>query len=202
MALSRLAAASRSPLRSPDGALLRPPRYTQLAFAVFLLLGSLQSTLSSPIPVVLPATLAYSSGGRRRGSFSENDIPQSCDAIYLCASGVCPTGMTKVAPPERSPAYTLRTGDGDWRYDPRSYRPGEMMSLYVKVVQKLIASKTNAGKDIGVHENSKYIGLLLYAVKTGDPTETRVGSWEVLGGGSPGGPVPHKPAGAKSRMCE
>ena len=74
--------------------------------------------------LLMPAcSLAYSSGGgRERGV-------QSCDAIDICKYG-CPSGMTKVAPPERSDTYTLRTGDGpDVGSDPTHYVPGELLLL-------------------------------------------------------------------------
>ena len=96
-----------------------------------------------------------------------------------------------VAPPTRSAVYTLRTGnDGPdlqvvsntqvsgGSTDPTSYVPGELMPLYLKVVQKMIQRMEDAGRPNG-WESSKYIGLLLYAVRMGDRTEEKVGSWEI-----------------------
>ena len=48
--------------------------------------------------------IAYSGGGGPSGE------GQSCDAVNICASGTCPQGMTNVAPPERTTAYTIRAG--------------------------------------------------------------------------------------------
>ena len=45
---------------------------------------------------VWAAAAAFSKGGGFAGG------GQSCDAVNICASGTCPTGMTKVARPERS----------------------------------------------------------------------------------------------------
>ena len=131
--------------------------------------------------------MAYSSGGA-----IERSPPQICDAIDVCKHG-CPTGMTKVASPERSRVYTLRTGDGPnvWQ-DTKAFVPGELLTLYVRVTKRVIAGKGWCPcpcwynpdywcecRCIKPLESSKYIGLLLYAVKTGDTTETKVGSWEV-----------------------
>lgn len=137
------------------------------------------------LPLLVFPVLAYSSGGA-----VDRTPPQLCDAIGVCKYG-CPTGMTKVANPERSAAYTLRTGDREpWR-DPRSYVPGELLPLYVRVVKRMIPGKGfcqepyNDGKYfrevpcITGNESAKYIGLLLYAVKTGDQSETKVGSWDI-----------------------
>ena len=121
--------------------------------------------------LLMPAcSLAYSSGGgRERGV-------QSCDAIDICKYG-CPPGMTKVAPPERSDTYTLRTGDGPVvGSDPTHYVPGELLPLYMRVVKRTIVGKgwctipikfggvreTNERCFTG-NESAKYIGLLLYA---------------------------------------
>ena len=52
------------------------------------------------------------------------------------------------------------------------------MPLYLKVVQKMIQRMEDAGRPNG-WESSKYIGLLLYAVRMGDRTEEKVGSWEI-----------------------
>ena len=86
---------------------------------------------------------AYSGGGGEGGS------GQTCDAINLCnvnwdgaTSASCPPGMTKVAPPERSDTYTLRTGDGaDVGSDPTHYVPGELLPLYMRVVKRTIVGK-------------------------------------------------------------
>ena len=137
--------------------------------------------------LLLPAAcLAYSSGGgRERGV-------QSCDAIDICKYG-CPPGMTKVAPPERSDTYTLRTGDGPVvGSDPTHYVPGELLPLYMRVVKRTIVGKgwctipikfggvreTNERCFTG-NESAKYIGLLLYAVRTGDTSETKLGEWAI-----------------------
>ena len=58
------------------------------------------------------------------------------------------------------------------------------MPLYLKVVKKFILRKVEAGRDDmscsgGCWESSKYIGLLLYAVRMGDLTEEKIGSWEI-----------------------
>lgn len=130
--------------------------------------------------------LAYSmGGGRERGT-------QLCDAIGICEYG-CPEGMTKVAPPERSDTYTLRTADGsDVGGDPAQYVPGDLLPLYLRVTKRTIMGKgwcTQSIKFGGVveldercttgNESAKYIGLLLYAVRTGDADETKVGEWAI-----------------------
>ena len=137
--------------------------------------------------LLMPAcSLAYSSGGgRERGV-------QSCDAIDICKYG-CPPGMTKVAPPERSDTYTLRTGDGPVvGSDPTHYVPGELLPLYMRVVKRTIVGKgwctipikfggvreTNERCFTG-NESAKYIGLLLYAVRTGDTSEHKLGEWAI-----------------------
>ena len=136
------------------------------------------------VPTLL--SLAYSTGGgRERGV-------QSCDAIDICKYG-CPVGMTKVAPPERSATYTLRTGDGaSWSSDPIQYVPGELLPLYLRVVRRTIVGKgfcripvkfggfreTDEPCFTG-NESAKYIGLLLYAVRTGDSSESKVGEWAI-----------------------
>ena len=95
--------------------------------------------------------------------------------------------------PVRSDTYTLRTGDGpNWQSDPTSYVPGELLPLYVRVTRPKIMGKgycqivdkfggvrdTLERCDMGM-ESAKYIGLLLYAVKTGDSSETKVGEWAI-----------------------
>ena len=101
--------------------------------------------------------------------------------------------MDKVRGPVRSDTYTLRTGDGpNWQSDPTSYVPGELLPLYVRVTRPKIMGKgycqivdkfggvrdTLERCDMGM-ESAKYIGLLLYAVKTGDSSETKVGEWAI-----------------------
>ena len=127
----------------------------------------------------LPGGAAFSSGGGdpdRLGS----PVSQTCDAIYVCAGGVCPSGMTLVAPPVRSDVYTLRTGDSESpNLDPTSYVPGELMTLYLRTTKRQIPGKEQAGTKIVGNETAKYIGAMVYAVKTNDWTETKVGFWEV-----------------------
>ena len=97
------------------------------------------------LPLAALTALAFSSGGGEEGR-QGSPTAQSCDAIYLCAFGGCPPGMTLVAPPERSTAYTLRTGDGpDPSNDPKTYVPGELMDLHVRVVTPRIQGFRNAG---------------------------------------------------------
>ncbi len=124
--------------------------------------------------LLLPAALlAFSPGSDPEAG------TQSCDAIGVCSRG-CPRGMHLVAPPERSAAYTLRTGTGESpSTDPTRYVPGALMELYVKVEQRTIRGKKDAGQTAGGVESAKYIGLLLYAVKTSRPDEAKVGSWEI-----------------------
>ncbi len=133
-------------------------------------------------------------GNGQRPSSDAADLVQTCDAINICGvppHGVCPSGMTLVAPPERSWVYTLRTGDtGPAFADPTSYIPGELMTLYLRITSRVIMGKEDAGRRHAgqrcvyhrcvYNESSKYIGSLLYAVAAGDPTETKVGDWEVL----------------------
>ena len=137
--------------------------------------------------VSFPALAAGFSGGGGNGqrpSSDSEDLVQTCDAINVCGvppNGVCPSGMTLVAPPERSYVYTLRTAlTGHPSSDPSSYIPGEIMTLYLRTMKRVILGKAEAGRRIEGNESSKYIGSLLYAVASGDPTEAKVGDWEVL----------------------
>ena len=137
------------------------------------------------LPVAALTALAFSSGGGEEGR-QGSPTAQSCDAIYLCAFGGCPPGMTLVAPPERSTAYTLRTGDGpDPSNDPTTYVPGELMPLYLRVTRKMIPGKEESGTKIVANETAKYIGLLVYAVASADLNEAKVGGWEVALEGQP-----------------
>ena len=72
----------------------------------------------------------------------------------------------------RSAVYNLTASSS-------TYTPGELLHLELRVTQRLILGWSNAGKREQGNESSKYIGLLLYAVRTNDASETKVGSWEV-----------------------
>ena len=143
------------------------------------------------MPAVLlwaPLLYAFSGGGGTIGS-----SVQLCDAISVCgAPGTypagrrlghtrprpvyyCPSGMHLVAPPERTTVYTLRTGDGNLADDPRTYVPGELVTLFLRVTHRMIPGKMDAGRQILANESSKYIGLLLYAVAVGDTSEAKIG---------------------------
>lgn len=99
---------------------------------------------------------------------------------YPCADGrptqdlLCPNGMQAVAPPERSPIYRLTAASS-------AYTPGELLHLELRVMERTIVGKLHAGRAIESrwNESAKYIGLLLYAVRTGDAAEAKVGSWEI-----------------------
>ena len=137
------------------------------------------------LAAVVALVLAFSGGGGEEGRQGSPDS-QSCDAIYLCALGGCPPGMSLVAPPERSQAYTLRTADGpDASNDPTTYVPGELMPLYLRVTRRTIPGKEEAGMKIVANESAKYIGLLVYAVASTDQSETKVGGWELPLEGQP-----------------
>ena len=142
--------------------------------------GSTASSVAFVVAVaLLPGAFAFSSGGGEDGREGSPAV-QDCDAIYTCGSGVCPPGMTLVAPPERSDVYELRTGTGPSpATDATSYIPGELMPLYLRVTQQYIPGKAEAGATILRNESSKYIGLLLYAVRANDAAETKVGTFEV-----------------------
>ena len=84
-------------------------------------------------------TLVYSGGG---GSSGEG---QSCDAVNICSSGTCPKGMDKVAVPERSAAYTIRTGDGSLATDSTSYTPGETVTIFIKVTEHTLQTRVQKG---------------------------------------------------------
>ena len=138
---------------------------------------------------------AYSGGGGEGGE------GQTCDAIGLCdlpwEGGVvsCPPGMTMVAPPERSDVYSVSSPT-------TTYVSSELVEIHVRVTVPLIQAKRNAGVlqcscnstvdncALGYLpcdetltepylESSKYIGLLLYAVREGDEAEAKVGEWEI-----------------------
>jgi len=85
---------------------------------------------------------------------------------------VCPKGMTAVAPPERSPVYRLTASA-------THYVPGELLHLELRVTQRLIVAKKSAGRLHAGNESAKYIGILLYAVRSDDVSETKVGQWEI-----------------------
>ena len=138
---------------------------------------------------------AYSGGGGEGGE------GQTCDAIGLCdlpwEGGVvsCPPGMTMVAPPERSDVYSVSSPT-------TTYVSSELVEIHVRVTVPLIQAKRNAGVlqcscnstvdncALGYLpcdetltepylESSKYIGLLLNAVREGDEAEAKVGEWEI-----------------------
>ena len=113
---------------------------------------------------------AFSSGASVGEDLPQGHPMQACDAIGVCALG-CPTGMTAVAPPTRSLAYSV-TGPEE------GYTPGELVEVHVSVHQRLLRNKLQAGQADGEMVSAKYIGLLLYAVATGDATETKLGVWE------------------------
>lgn len=73
----------------------------------------------------------------------------TCDALGVCQSGTCPPGMDKVSPPVRNTKYTIRTGDGNPADDPISYEPDSIVEIHIRTTDY----------------NSKYIGLLIYAVE-------------------------------------
>ena len=122
-------------------------------------------------------TLAAQKFGPTQGKAAQKWVSESieagnlyddfkCDAIGVCALG-CPTGMTAVAPPTRSLAYSV-TGPEE------GYTPGELVEVHVSVHQRLLRNKLQAGQADGEMVSAKYIGLLLYAVATGDaPTVAR-----------------------------
>ena len=114
---------------------------------------------------LLHAVLSFSSGG------GDGGVGQQCDAIYLCEGG-CPSGMTNVAPPERSSVYQLSVEGGSTTYD-----PGQLVTLTMEVTAARIPSKEQAGVVVGArNETAKYLGILMYVV---DASESRVGEWEI-----------------------
>lgn len=126
--------------------------------------------------------------------------PKLCDAIGVCGGNACPEGMHLVGAPKRTAAYAVET-------DGTSYFPGSLVQIRIRVAQPTIQKQLNAGTpqcecssgkgrcgpncDCGAKikkckvtgnpfmESSKYIGLLVYAVKANDPTEEKVGTWEL-----------------------
>ena len=115
--------------------------------------------------LLLRHTLAFSSGG------GDGGIGQACDAIYLCEGG-CPSGMTNVAPPERSTVYSLDLEGGV-----HAYVPGKLVTLTMRVTAPRVLSKERAGALVGArNETAKYLGILLYVV---DASESKVGEWEI-----------------------
>ena len=122
--------------------------------------------------IYVVATTAFSGGGGSGNDGEGKPYLQACDAVTLCATGVCPAGMVMVAPPERSPVYRLDVADGA-----TSYVPERLVTLQLTVTSPRILSKENAGYIVGArNETSKYLGLLLYAV---DASEQKVGDWEI-----------------------
>ena len=100
------------------------------------------------LPNSLSFCLAFSSGA------DPDRGVQPCDGLTVCERG-CPSGMQLVAPPERSDAYTLRTGTGTAGSDTMSYVPGELLELYLTVVNRTILGKANAGSTILGMESAK-----------------------------------------------
>ena len=148
---------------------------------------------------MMAAAVAFSSGG---GSGELDDgvlILQSCDALNLCkrpdgeGGFMCPDGMTKVAPPVRTQVYSFTAEDGS-----TSYTPGSLVPLTLRTTRKQILGKRERGNVTTQLESSKYIGLLIYAVRAGDSRERKVGSWEVPGEVPPRFWVPPDP-GCMSR---
>jgi hypothetical protein len=125
----------------------------------------------------LVAPLAFSQGGGEGADSKGNPLLQSCDAISICEP-VCPTGMTAVAPPERSPIYVFGTS----RAGKSSYVPDEIVPLELELTWSTIRGKRNAGEKLVGNESAKYLGLLMYAV---DHRERKVGRWELPIEGSP-----------------
>ena len=122
--------------------------------------------------IYVVATTAFSGGGGSGNDGEGKPYLQACDAVTLCATGVCPAGMVMVAPPERSPIYRLDVADSA-----TSYVPERLVTLQLTVTSPRILSKENAGYIVGArNETSKYLGLLLYAV---DASEQKVGGWEI-----------------------
>ena len=153
-----------------------------LALAKFLRVSNKMPLFALMLALAMgwpPVVTSFSTGGGdpdRQGS----PVTQPCDAIYTCGSGVCPAGMTLVAPPVRSDTYTFRTALGaNPNDDPKGYVPGELLPLYVSVTRRQIRGKEEAGQKVVGNETAKYIGLLVYAVQANDPLETKVGGWEV-----------------------
>ena len=126
--------------------------------------------------------MAFSGGGGSGDADDGTPLVQTCDALTLCtipdgSGGLqCPAGMALVAPPTRSAIYEITTEDGS-----SSYRPGSLVPLTLRVTQKRIMGKKNRGTTNTSLESSKYIGLLLYAVREGDALEHKVGGWEIPG---------------------
>lgn len=119
-------------------------------------------------------------------AFARSSGAAVCDALGVCASGVCPDGMEKVAPPTRSTKFSVRTGDNvDHHQDVKEYIPGKIMDIHVRALST----------ELGKYYSGKYIGVLLYAVKsgvypdTGCPSpgcdgfkEEKVGEWIIAEG--------------------
>ena len=114
----------------------------------------------SGVELISNLVLAFSSGGGA-GVFDDqgNPILQWCDAIHVCEP-VCPMGMTAVAAPERSAVYEFATA----RAGKTSYEPGELIPFELRLTERYIVGKRDAGATLVGNESAKYLGLLLYAV--------------------------------------
>ena len=147
--------------------------------------------------------------GSQAAAFSDLTAGKTvCDAIKICqldGSTMCPQGMEYVAPPQRTSSYTIEAEGG------ATYVPGELITLHLRVASPTIQGKRNAGAlqcrctgkcgpycDCGkaatakctptttpFMESSKYIGLMMYAVRADDPTEAKVGTFEIPREASP-----------------
>ena len=100
--------------------------------------GSSRREMKSSVVLlaIIAAADAFSSGASVGEDLPQGHPMQACDAIGVCALG-CPTGMTAVAPPTRSLAYSV-TGPEE------GYTPGELVEVHVSVHQRLLRNKLQA----------------------------------------------------------
>ena len=153
-------------LPQPSARPLEAPAPTKKVLAALLLLMQPQRAA------------AFSMGGGNGYDEAGQPLVQWCDAISLCKPTppdgrlVCPTGMSAVAPPERSSVYVFGTA----RPNVTSYQPGELLPFELRVTSRTILGKRNAGNKTMGEETAKYIGVLMYAV---DSSEQKVGTWDI-----------------------
>ena len=126
----RSSSSATTPTADVQSHLIAPPFQSHRSSAP-LLPAHFMCTL---IAALLGVSIGYSGGGGQTGE------GQSCDAINICASGTCPTGMTLVAPPERSDVYSIRTGKGN-DVDATSYVPGDTISIFIRVEKQRIQKR-------------------------------------------------------------
>ena len=143
------------------------------------------------------------------GVTAESSGSKVCDAINVCPGGTCPAGMELVGPPLRSAVYRVETDAPT--YTPGALVPIRIKVTQPQIASirnagkpqcpctgrrcpggamatvcdcDLVQRQCTVDQANPILETSKYLGLLMYAVKANDPSEEKVGSWEIPSDGA------------------